>query len=99
MRKECDGLGEILIPSDAYYGAHTFRAVENFPVSGYRLHKTFIDVNEEGTEAAAVTAVIMADSAAGLYISLDVDRPFFFCIRDDKTKAILFMGQVTNPSR
>ena len=43
MRKECDGLGEILIPSDAYYGAHTLRAVENFPVSGYRLHKMFIE--------------------------------------------------------
>lgn len=62
------------------------------------IHKTFLDVNEEGTEAAAVTAVVMTRSAAGFYIYFKVDRPFFFCIRDDETQNILFLGQVTNPS-
>jgi serpin B len=63
------------------------------------IHKTFIEVNEEGTEAAAVTAVIMADTAAAFTVSMIVDRPFFFCIRDDETGVILFMGQVTDPTK
>jgi serpin B len=62
------------------------------------IHKTYVEVNEEGTEAAAATAVVMIDSAAiSIRVTLNINRPFFFCIRDDKTGAILFMGQVTKP--
>ena len=43
MRREHDGLGEIRVPDEAYFGVHTLRALENFSVSGYRLHKTFIE--------------------------------------------------------
>ena len=57
-------------------------------------HKTFVEVNEEGTEAAAVTAVTMATSAKPVF---RVDRPFFFAIYDAMTKTILFMGTVTEP--
>ena len=58
-------------------------------------HKTFIEVNEEGTEAAAVTSVEVGDNAmpAGFY----ADRPFVFVIRDDRTKSVLFVGKVENP--
>ena len=57
-------------------------------------HKTFVEVNEEGTEAAAVTAVVGVKS---LPPAFRVDRPFFFAIYDTETETILFMGTVTEP--
>jgi serine protease inhibitor len=57
----------------------------------YVKQKTFVDVNEEGTEAAAVTNVVLADSTPP---SLDVDRPFIFVIRDRLSGTILFMGKM-----
>jgi serpin B len=59
-------------------------------------HKTFITVDEQGTEAAAATAVVMQ---RGLGAALHVDRPFVYLIRDVDTGAILFVGQVLDPSR
>ena len=66
---------------------------------GEVVHKTFVEVNEEGTEAAAVTSVgVVATSAvAPLPIPFIVDRPFFFAIRDNQTKTVLFMGTVVDP--
>lgn len=62
------------------------------------LHKAFIAVDEEGTEAAAATVVIMAMSAMPVEgIELTIDRPFFYVIRDVPTGAILFMGRVVDP--
>lgn len=63
------------------------------------LQKTFIDVNEEGTEAAAVTSVGMKTTSAPIDepFQMEVNRPFFFAITDDETDAILFMGSVANP--
>ena len=57
-------------------------------------HKTFVEVNEEGTEAAAVTAVVGVKSIPSVF---RVDRPFFFAIYDAETETILFMGTVTEP--
>ena len=57
-------------------------------------HKTIIEVNEEGTEAAAVTAVVGVKS---LPPAFRVDRPFFFAIHDDTTRTLLFMGIVVEP--
>ena len=57
-------------------------------------HKTFVEVNEEGTEAAAVTAVAGVKSVPAVF---RVDRPFFFTIYDTETETILFMGTVTEP--
>ena len=57
-------------------------------------HKTFVEVNEEGTEAAAVTAVVGVKSVPSVF---RVDRPFFFAIYDAETETILFMGTVTEP--
>lgn len=63
------------------------------------LHKAFISVDEAGTEAAAATAVVMNLTAApGEPISVALDRPFIFLIRDIETGAILFVGRVVNPS-
>jgi serine protease inhibitor len=63
------------------------------------LQKTYIDVNEEGTEAAAVTSVEveMAAMPDTEPFVMRVDRPFFFAIRDNQTGALLFMGSITNP--
>jgi serpin B len=62
-------------------------------------HKTFIEVNEEGTEAAAVTSVEMQLASAPINppFNMTVDRPFFYAIRDNQTGTILFMGTVVEP--
>jgi serpin B len=62
-------------------------------------HKAFVDVNEEGTEAAASTAVVVkARSASGNRLPVfRADHPFVFLIRDAKSGSILLMGRVTNP--
>ncbi len=63
------------------------------------LHKAFVEVNEEGTEAAAATAVIMTRSMAANArpVEFRVDRPFIFLIRDNVTGALLFIGRVMDP--
>jgi len=63
------------------------------------LHKAFVSVDEAGTEAAAATAVVVGlTSAPEQPVQVTVDRPFIFLIRDIQTGAILFVGQVVNPS-
>ena len=66
------------------------------------IHKAFIDVNEEGTEAAAATGVVMAPTSPLVEekrepIIFRADHPFVFMIRDQRNGAILFVGRVTNP--
>jgi len=62
------------------------------------LHKAFVDVNEEGTEAAAATAVVVGlTSVAPRPLVFRADHPFLFVIRHDKTGAVLFIGRVMNP--
>jgi len=64
------------------------------------IHKAFVDVNEQGTEAAAATAVVMARA---LMIKTEpppvfrADHPFLFLIRDEASGAILFMGRLASP--
>ncbi len=63
------------------------------------IHQANIDVDEKGTEAAAATAVIMrATSEPGEPVTLRVDRPFLFALRDVPTGTILFLGRVADPS-
>lgn len=59
-------------------------------------HKTFIEVNEEGAEAAAATSVGIGIKSI-LRTIFNADRPFFFAIRDNETKTVLFMGTVVDP--
>ena len=66
------------------------------------IHKAFVDVNEEGTEAAAATAVAVAGAAFEEPKEPPVfraDHPFVFIIRDNRNDAILFLGRITNPSK
>jgi serine protease inhibitor len=62
-------------------------------------HKSFIEVNEEGTEAAAVTVVAVALTSVGQpqKVPFYVNRPFLYAITEKSTGAILFMGTVKNP--
>lgn len=62
------------------------------------IHKTYIKLNEEGTEAAAVTAITMDLTSAGPGTILRFDRPFLFSITENSSKSILFMGKVSEPS-
>jgi serpin B len=65
----------------------------------YVKHKSFIDVNEEGTEAAAVTVVAIERTSAGgpTKVPFIVNRPFLYAITEKDTGAVLFMGTVKNP--
>jgi serpin B len=64
-------------------------------------HQAFVDVNEEGTEAAAATGVVVGLATAvneGPVPEFRADHPFIFLIRDEKDGNILFIGRVTNPN-
>lgn len=75
----------------------------NFYVSD-AIHKTYIDLNEKGTKAAAVTAfMIKANSAMAenknKIIKIEFNKPFAYIIRDSKTKELLFFGVVYEPNK
>lgn len=62
------------------------------------VHEGWVSVDETGTEAAAATGVILARGSMSDPVTLTVDRPFLFLIRDIPTGAILFVGRVVDPS-
>ena len=68
------------------------------------IHQAFVEVNEEGTEAAAATVGIMTDLSSGFswrQKSIPIfraDHPFIFLIQEKKTGNILFLGRVSDPS-
>jgi serpin B len=69
---------------------------------GAAVHKAYIDVNEEGTEAAAATGIVMQTMAMAVQqppIVFRADHPFVFLIRDNRSGGILFMGRVTDPTK
>lgn len=65
------------------------------------IHKAFVEVTEEGTEAAAATAVVMGITAARIEdqkpVVFRADRPFLFLIRDTATRSVLFIGRLADP--
>jgi serpin B len=98
------GLGKTLISmgmSDAFSGEADFSGMTgNRELSiGAVIHKAFVDVNEEGTEAAAATAVVMFKAIVEPPPIFRVDHPFIFLIRDNHTGSVLFIGRVVNPGK
>jgi serpin B len=79
-----------------FTGMHTS---DEYLFISHVLHKAFVEVNEEGTEAAAATAVVVAaDSAIDRKtVVFRADRPFVFVIRDNRTGTALFMGRYSGP--
>ncbi|KAL5725518.1 hypothetical protein ACHQM5_008655 [Ranunculus cassubicifolius] len=68
-------------------------------------HRSHIEVEEEGTKAAASTAVIMRRKLCGksrpppmVRIDFVADHPFMYVVKDDKSGMVLFMGYVVNPA-
>ncbi|MDG2127826.1 MAG: serpin family protein [Fuerstiella sp.] len=66
------------------------------------IHKAFVDVNEEGTEAAAATGIVMKPPSAAIQAPKEpsvfrADHPFVFMIRDHRNGAIMFLGRITDP--
>jgi len=94
MRRAFDG-------SAADFSGMTGRPPREVPFCiGEVVHRAVIDVTEEGTEAAAATAVaMMAASMPSRIEPLAVDRPFLFYITDATTGAILFQGRISDPRR
>lgn len=91
------GMQEAFIPGSANFSS---MAADSLFVSEV-LQKSFVDVNEQGTEAAAVTTVTVRASAIMRPLppfEMIVDHPFFFVISDRPTGAILFMGVVNDPT-
>jgi len=62
------------------------------------LHKTYVDVNEEGTEAAAATVIIMVGNAYIQTPVMRIDHPFIFAIREHQSGTILFIGKIDSPA-
>ena len=58
----------------------------------------YVDVNEVGTEAAAITAVVLDTSAQPPPPMFIANHPFIFIIQDDESGAILFMGRLSDPT-
>ncbi|HLG13149.1 MAG TPA: serpin family protein [Blastocatellia bacterium] len=92
------GMGVAFDPAGANF-KNMIQMSENAYINKVK-HKTFAEVNEEGTEAAAVTSVdIVATSVMRpkRTFKMVVDRPFFCAIRDNQTGSVLFMGSILDP--
>lgn len=93
------GMGVAFDPQRADFGPMVDLRPRNVFISNVR-HKTFIEVNEEGAEAAAVTAVEMGVTSAREAperFTMIVERPFVVAIRDDHSGALLFIGAIVSP--
>lgn len=89
------GMRQAFAPGGADFSGMVNGNGENLYLSSV-LQKTFVEVNEEGTEAAAATSVGV--SVTSLPPTMRIDRPFLFAIRENFSGAILFLGKVADPA-
>jgi serpin B len=96
MKEPLDAMGM----RQAFTGGADFSGIsskENLMIDSV-IHKTFVAVDEAGTEAAAATAIVMRDAAvmpASPHLDVQADRPFVIVVREGSQ--VLFLGHVTNP--
>jgi serpin B len=88
------GMQRAFAPDGADFTPLSARLGHNLYISKVR-QKTFVDVNEEGTEAAAVTSVDIG--VTSFPSTVDFNRPFVFVIRERLTGTILFIGKIVRP--
>lgn len=91
------GMGMSKAFSDAAEFSGFFKEIKSLAI-GEVIHQAFIEVNEEGTEAAAATSVGIVLTSIGNTPTIRIDRPFVYFIREKHTKAILFAGKMLDPS-
>ena len=91
------GMATAFDPQRANFGEMYAKSAGPNVFIGEVKHKTFVEVNEEGTEAAAVTSGGMHVTSYVPPFSMTVDRPFFCAILDNQTGTILFMGAIVEP--
>ncbi|MFC1896402.1 serpin family protein [Thermodesulfobacteriota bacterium] len=93
------GMVDAFIPTRANFAGMDGRP--DWLYIGAVLHKAFVDVNEEGTEAAAATAVVQRVTSVmpASPPTFRADHPFVFLIQDRQTESILFTGRVADPSK
>src|SRR5690606_38607749 len=89
------GMRQAFAPGGADFSGMVNGNGENLYLSSV-LQKTFVEVNEEGTEAAVATSVGV--SVTSLPPTMRIDRPFLFAIRENFSGAILFLGKVADPA-
>lgn len=85
------GMGVAFTPNQADFT--NISNDKNLYISAVR-HKAFVEVDEKGTEAAAVTSIDFETTSINM---LTIDRPFIFMIRDNKTNSVLFIGKMMQP--
>lgn len=92
------GMTDAFLPDAADFSGIT-QTVEPFFLSE-AIHKAFVKVDENGTEAAAATAMMMETTSAAPSppIEIRLNRPFIFAIYDRETEAVLFLGRVLDPT-
>jgi serpin B len=104
---ELNGALDKMGMAQAFSNAADFSGMDgkpDFAISA-AIHKAYIDVNEEGTEAAAATGIVFRATAMRAPapepppIVFTADHPFLFLIRDTATGSILFLGRVTDPTK
>lgn len=93
------GMAIAFDPAKADFSRMASTSYQNLYISQV-VHKTYVDVNEEGTEAAAVTSVGVGVTAMPVRpLQMVVDHPFLCAIVDNETGAILFIGAIANPKK
>lgn len=94
-----DALSDLGMPKAFMPGIANFRNIAEAELSiDEAIHKTFIEVNEEGTEGAAVTSIGIIVTSVPTIPFVVLNRPFLFLIRENQTGSILFIGKVMNPA-
>jgi serpin B len=90
------GMPSAFIPGRADFSA--MNGKDDLYISA-AVHQAFVDVNEEGTEAAGATGIVIGRTSLPVEPPVfRADHPFLFFIRDNRTGSILFLGRVVNPN-